>query len=156
MKRQAPVFILLVFALVLLAACSGGQDAGEPDPVTDQGTWPGSPDVEIDSDAKLHPDFPLPVYEDWTVKASAKADLGDGVRWNATFQFTNDIEATSQRYAADLRGLGYEVSVMELGSNLQALVLTGTFDGKPADGRIGLSEIEGEKLINISIGYPLD
>lgn len=168
MRRISGVFALTL-VLVLLAACggagggggdggtTGGRQSTDPgDTVEFEFSTEGGRQVEGTASTGVPPDFPLPVYPEWTVMGVAEADIGGGVRWNGSFQFEGDVGELTQRYAEELRSIGYDVEVIELSSDMRGLEISGTLDGSPVDGIISIGKAGDMHVININFGQSMD
>lgn len=178
MKRNLVAWLSVSFVLVLLTACGGnaGGSAGESsagggnggprgtlgntsvtnvekDRVEFEMTTSDGQQLDLTATSGVPEDFPLPVYPEWKVMGGvAKADLGDGVRWNGGFEFEGDVKELAQRYAEDLRAIGYEVEVIDIGS-MTGLEVTGTLDGRPAEGIVSIGVAGDKSIININFGH---
>lgn len=165
MRKPFSFVILVVLAMFLLAACGGGgggqatQQGDDGDTVrvefeTDEGT---TVETDIQTGSGVPADFPLPVYDDWTVLTAAKAEVeGVGVRWQGSFQFEGPVDTLVAEYAAELESLGYAIDIMQVGESNYGIVLTGTYEGRPVDGRVSIGVAGEMNVINISFGDPID
>lgn len=185
MQWQLVKIALVMLVLGLLAACgsngssSRGEDSSLPQETPQVQETPQAQDMprvegngdgqtvqveittgegrqlDITASSDIPDDFPLPVYPEWTAMVAAKTDMGNGFRWNASFQFSGDIAELTQRYASDLKALGYDVEIMEMGQDAKGIMLTGTLDGKPVEGVISIGKAGEMQVISISVGDPL-
>ena len=162
MRKTGSFIILVVLAMFLMAACGDGpasQTRDEGDSVrveleTEDGT---QVEVDIPTSTGVPEDFPLPVYPDWTVLTAGKAEIDDTrLRWNGSFEFEGSVTALAEEYLGVVQDLGYDANLMQVGDNHYGITLTGTYEGRPVDGRVSIG-VAGEKnIINISFGDPID
>lgn len=178
MQKHAVKILAIILLVSLLPACGGGSsspgsstDSSSPssspgtvsrpqvsadgETVQVEITTEGGAQLDVTASSGMLEDFPLPVYPEWTVMSAAKADMSNGFRWNAAFQFTGDIGELTQRYASELESLGYEAKIIELGQDMRGIEVRGTLDGKPVDGLISIGKAGDMQVININFGDPM-